>query len=418
MWQALAEYVYRCNKCGACTAVCPLYECTAREGMAARGKIALLEAALEGELPVSRRLRARLEDCLLCGACAQSCPSLLPTTELFLEARAGLAKELGQALWARLLLSSLDSPALMGAASAVLRLLQRARLDRVLGPLAGSSVVGAALAAAPRVPVVPYRRRRLPVQHGARASMRVAYFAGCFMNWVYADVAEATHRVLVRSGYRVESPPVDCCGMPHRALGDLEGARRLARRNVELLGGYDAVVTDCATCGAALKGYGRLFAGEPEYEGRARDLAGRVFDICEFLVKYGYRSPEGEVRLRVTYHDPCHLGRGQGVREQPRQVLRSIPGLELAEMRDADACCGAGGSFALTHPDLAHEVGQRKAAAIAATGAEVVASGCPSCLSQLRAVLGAGPGEGVVVCHPVELLARSYGLVGRGGDHP
>jgi glycolate oxidase iron-sulfur subunit len=135
-----------------------------------------------------------------------------------------------------------------------------------------------------------------------------------------------------------------------------------------------------------------------------------VFDVCEFLVKYGYRPPEREVRLGVTYHDPCHLGREQGVREQPRQILKSIPGLELVEMRDADACCGGGGSFALTHPDLAHEVGQRKAAAIAATGAEAVASGCPSCLSQLRAVLPAGSGGTKAVCHPIELLAHAYGL--------
>lgn len=410
MVSGLKEQLIRCNKCGACTAVCPLYECTAREGMAARGKIALLEALLEGELGVSGRLRARLEDCLLCGACAQSCPSLVPTTDLFLEARADLAKKLGHAPWARLLLRALASPVLMGAGAAALGLVQRARVDRALGSLVPLPMVKAALAAAPRVPAVPYRRRHLPAQNGAEASVRIAYFAGCFMNRVYADVAEATHRVLVRNGYRVESPPVACCGMPHRALGDLDAARRLARRNVDLLEGYDAVVTDCATCGAALKAYGQILSGDREYEGRARELARRVYDVCEFLVERGYQEPRAEVRVRVTYHDPCHLGREQRVREQPRQILKSIPGLELVEMRDADACCGGGGSFALTHRELAGEVGRRKAAAIVATGAEAVASGCPSCLSQLRAVLRAGSGEAKAVCHPIELLALSYGL--------
>jgi len=407
---ALEEHVYRCNKCGACTSVCPLYECTAREGMAARGKVALLEAALERELPVSQGLRARLGDCLLCGACRETCPSLVPTTELFAEARAELAKELGQPIWAKVLLRSLASPVLMRAGTALLGLLQRVRLDGLFGSLPGFPSVKAVLRAVPRIPAVPYRRRHLPAQNGAGPSVRIAYFAGCFMNWVYADVAEATHRVLVHNGYRVESPPVACCGMPHRALGDLEAARRLARRNVDLLAGYAAVVTDCASCGSALKAYGEILADDPEYAGRAKGLAGRVFDISEFLVRHGYRRPERSLPLRVTYHDPCHLGREQGVREQPRQILRSIPGLELVEMKDADMCCGGGGSFALTHVDLAERVGRRKAASIVSTGAEAVVSGCPSCLSQLRAMLG-GRRARTAVCHPVQLLARSYGLL-------
>ncbi|MEW5936163.1 MAG: (Fe-S)-binding protein, partial [Bacillota bacterium] len=303
---------------------------------------------------------------------------------------------------------SLASPVMMGVGTAALGLLQRVRLDGLLGSLAGFPSVKAALRAAPRIPAVPYRRRHLPAEKGAGPSVRVAYFAGCFMNWVYADVAEATHRVLVHNGYRVESPPVACCGMPHRALGDLGTARRLARRNVDLLAGYAAVVTDCASCGAALKAYGEILAGDPEYAGRAKVLASRVFDISEFLVSYGYRRPEWPIPLRVTYHDPCHLGREQGVREQPRQILRSIPGLELVEMKDADMCCGGGGSFALTHPELAHRVGQQKAASIAAMEAEAVVSGCPSCLSQLRAMLG-GSRATTTVCHPVQLLVCSYG---------
>ncbi|MEW6049185.1 MAG: heterodisulfide reductase-related iron-sulfur binding cluster, partial [Bacillota bacterium] len=148
--------------------------------------------------------------------------------------------------------------------------------------------------------------------------------------------------------------------------------------------------------------------GDPEYEDRARALARRVFDVCEFLVRHGYRRPERAVRLRVTYHDPCHLGRGQGVREQPRRILQSIPDLELVEMKGADMCCGGGDSFALRRRELAHQVGRQKVASIVATGAEAVVSGCPSCLSQLRAMLR-GTRTRTAVCHPVELLARSYG---------
>lgn len=412
MGSGVKEELFRCNKCGACTAVCPLYDCTAREGMAARGKLALLEAVEEGKLAVSPRLRDRLEDCLLCGACMENCPSQVPTMDLFLEARADLAKELGHPVWVKFLLHSLASPVLMGAGSATLGLLQHTNLDRLLRSLPAFPMVRAALTSVPRIPPVPYRKRYLPQKNRIETSTKIAYFAGCFMNWIYPDVAEMTHRILVHNGYWVESPPVVCCGMPHRALGDPETARRLARKNVDALAGYTAVVTDCASCGAALKMYGEMLADDTEYAERAKDLAARVFDISEFLVSHGYYRPEHPIRLRVTYHDPCHLGREQRVKEQPRELLRSIPGLELVEMKEADKCCGGGGSFALTHPELSYRVGQQKVASIVNTEAQAVISGCPSCLSQLRALLEKR-GQKTAVYHTVELLAHAYGLLER-----
>ena len=167
------------------------------------------------------------------------------------------------------------------------------------------------------------------------------------------------------------------------------------------------MVTDCASCGAALKKYRELFADDPAYRDRAAAVSARVFDVSEFLVTQGFPRPRGEVRIRVTYHEPCHLGRGQGVKAQPREVLRSIPGVELVEMREADACCGGAGSFCVTHPALARGVGAVKVANILATQADAVASGCPACLSQLRAMLRA-EGAGTEVVHPIALLAESY----------
>jgi glycolate dehydrogenase iron-sulfur subunit len=408
-FSALAA-LFKCNKCGSCTSVCPLYQNTVYEGMAARGKLALLEAVAEGRLEAGEAVRARLEDCLLCGACAQNCPSFVPTTDLFLEARAGLAKDLGLPVPIRMLLTALQSPALMSLGTPPLALLQRAGIPRIMLEQLGGllpDAVRAGLRSMPPAPLRSFRaraRRLRTIGDGGRGT--VGYFAGCFMNWGYADAAMATRTMLIRGGFRVEAPAVVCCGVPHRAYGDMEAARDLARKNIAALEGYDHVVTDCASCGAALKEYRHLLKDDPEYHERAEKLSGRAADISEFLVKHDFPRPQGHAPLRVTYHDPCHLVRGQGIKSQPREILRSIPGIEYVEMQGADVCCGAAGSFCVTHPALSEAVGSTKAQSILATGADVVVSGCPSCLTQLRAMLRA-EGSSIRVCHPSELLAES-----------
>jgi len=195
--------------------------------------------------------------------------------------------------------------------------------------------------------------------------------------------------------------------MPHRVYGDIGAALRLARKNVAALERYERIVTDCATCGAALKEYRHLLKDDPAYRDRAEAVSARVADISEFLVKNGFPGPPGAVPLRVTYHDPCHLVRGQGIKSQPRELLKAIPGLTFVEMKGADVCCGGAGSFCVTHPELSQGVGDVKAENVLATRADVVVSGCPSCLTQLRAVLRTR-GASTRVCHPVELLAESY----------
>ncbi len=402
--------LWRCNKCGACTAVCPLYQQTVYEGMAARGKLALLEAVVDGALAPSRVLRQRLEDCLLCGACAQSCPSLVPTTDLFLEARAELASLLGLPLPIRMFLYALGSRRLFAAGMPWLGALQRSGLLRVVEGVPETLVpatIRAALRAAPPIPARPFSARRPSRERDARGARgTLAYFAGCFMNWGYADAAEATRLALEVSGYRVESPAVVCCGMPHQAYGDAEAARRLAQRNIEALERYAAIIADCAACGAALKSYRELLADDPAYRERAKMVSARVSDVSEFLVEQGPPGSRRDLPIRVTYHEPCHLGRGQGVKTQPRELLKSISGLEFVEMKGADICCGGAGSFCVTHPELSEQVGEAKVANILATRADVVASGCPSCIAQLGAMLRTR-GITARVCHPIQLLAES-----------
>jgi glycolate oxidase iron-sulfur subunit len=200
---------------------------------------------------------------------------------------------------------------------------------------------------------------------------------------------------------------VKCCGMPHRVYGDADAARQLARENIQVLERYAVIVTDCASCGAALKEYRDLLADDPDYRERAREVSAHVADISEFLMKQGPSLPQGNLSRRVTYHEPCHLGRGQGVKTQPRDLLKFIPELEFVEMKGADVCCGGAGSFCVTHSDLSEKVGAKKVESILATRVDVVASGCPSCISQLTALLRSR-GVNIRVCHPVELLAESY----------
>ncbi len=402
--------LFKCNKCGSCTSVCPLYQNTVHEGMAARGKVALLEAVADGRLKAGESVRAKLEDCLLCGACATNCPSFVPTTDLFLEARAGLAKDLGLPVPIRMLLAALRSPALMSLGTPPLALLQRAGIPRIMLEQLGGLLPDAVRAGLRSMPPAPLRSFRSQAEHlptngdGRRGT--VGYFAGCFMNWGYAEAAMATRTMLTGMGFRVEAPAVVCCGVPHRAYGDIEAARDLARKNIVALEAYEHVVTDCASCGAALKEYRHLLKDDPDYRERAEKFSRCAADISEFLVKHEFPKPEGHIPLRVTYHDPCHLVRGQGIKSQPREILKAIPGVEYVEMQGADVCCGAAGSFCVTHPALSESVGRDKADHVIATKADVVVSGCPSCLTQLRAMLAA-KGSKIKVMHPMELLAAS-----------
>jgi glycolate oxidase iron-sulfur subunit len=219
----------------------------------------------------------------------------------------------------------------------------------------------------------------------------------------------ATVDVLAENGCDVVIPTnVKCCGMPMVGYGFKDEAREMARQNIDLLLGLDvdAIVTDCATCGSSLKEYAHWLAGDPDYAERAKQFAARVQDISEFLVEIGIRPPGAKVSARVTYHDPCHLVRAQGIREQPREMLRAA-GVELVEMEGADTCCGSAGTQLITHYGTSVGVLERKMDNVVETEADVVASGCPGCQMQLS--LGVKRrGLRTAVVHPSQLLAQAY----------
>jgi len=247
-----------------------------------------------------------------------------------------------------------------------------------------------------------------------KARPKVAFFVGCAIDQAYPEIGWATLEVLEKNGIEVVVPESQvCCGIPALAAGDLEAARTAMVKNLEALGkeDYSAVITACATCGSTLRVEypGVLSEGRPELRERARVLAERVRDISEFLAELsGFTRPTGSLAARVTYHDPCHLKKVQGVKDEPRALLAAIPELQLVEMKNADACCGCGGSYSLAYYHISRRINERKWKGVEETGAQVLATSCPGCLLHLRD--GAERrGSKVEVVHVVELLAAAYG---------
>ena len=239
---------------------------------------------------------------------------------------------------------------------------------------------------------------------------RVAFLTGCIANIAFARLNEATIRVLQKNGCEVVIPPAQgCCGALHLHSGMAEFARGLARKNIDAIvsGGFDAIVTNAAGCGSTLKEYGELLAHDTAYDNKARDFSSRMRDITEFLAGIELNRDMKALNVTVTYQDSCHLAHGQKIKNAPRQLLKSIPGITYREMPMADLCCGSAGIYNLTHTDIAMRILESKMMHIRSTKAEVIATANPGCLLQLAA--GARLfGENQRVAHVVELLDEAY----------
>ncbi len=410
------EDVNYCIRCGLCLSVCPTYRESLRETESPRGRVALVAKAIEGELDLTRTLTDHMYKCLACLACNDICPVGIKPADLCLDARFAIYQATPVPLLKQLLFRGIfPRSGLLGALTKPVAVYDRTGLRRLVNTVRATRILPAQLRDMERM--LPHHmplRGGLPgidlvtLAKGERRA-QVAYFLGCMQGIMMADGSKATVTVLAENGCEVVTPrSVKCCGMPMVGYGDKDQARRMARHNIDLfLGlGVDAVVTDCATCGSSLKEYPHWLANDPEYVERATEFAAKVRDISEILSELGIRAPEGQVAAKVTYHDPCHLCRAQGVRQQPREMLRAA-GVELVEMQEADTCCGSAGTQLITHYETSIGVLERKMDHVAETGAELIASGCPGCQMQLG--LGAKRrGLAVRVVHPSQILARAY----------
>ncbi len=410
--RALAE---KCVHCGLCLPACPTYDIFRTEMEGPRGRIMLMRAAAEGSIPLDGAFARHIDLCLDCRACEAACPSGVPYGTLLETARARLAEEAPpsrvQQIVQRIAFRQLLAyPRRLRALAALMRHLQRLGLTRL----------------AQRLPMLPEPLRvmasllpplsREGIQpgviypaHGQRRG-RVAFFHGCVQDAFLGRVNAATVRVLQRNGYDVYVPEGQtCCGAPALHAGDVETAKAMARQTIDLFlaSGCDAYINNAGGCGATLKEYAHLLADDPVYAEKARAFTARVFDVNEFLAKSLREPPQHPIPARATYVDSCHLRNAQKVIDEPRHLLRSIPGLELVELARPDRCCGSAGIYNITHPDVADQVLDAKMEDVASTGAELIVTSNTGCyLQMIRGVHKAGLNARVV--HVVELLDEAY----------
>jgi glycolate oxidase iron-sulfur subunit len=405
-----------CIRCGLCLSACPTYQVSLRETESPRGRVALVAKAIEGELDLTRNFKDHMYRCLDCMACNEICPVGIKPADLCLAARYAIHEAVGEPPFKPLVFDGLfPRTGVLEAVTKPVAWYERSGLRKAVNAVGVTKVLPSQLRDMERMLPnhLPLRgaRHRLPGQVAARGERRarVAYFLGCMQGVMFADGCRASLEVLAENGCDVVIPSqVKCCGMPMVGYGYKDTAREMARHNIDLLLELDveAIVTDCATCGSSLKEYKHWLADDPEYAERAGRFAAKARDISEFLAEIGIRPPEGEVHARVTYHDPCHLCRGQGIRQQPRDMLRAA-GVEFVEMNAPDTCCGSAGTQLITHYHTSVGVLERKMDNVAGAEAEIVASGCPGCQMQLG--LGVKRrGLRARVVHPSQLLAQAY----------
>jgi glycolate oxidase iron-sulfur subunit len=406
-----AALVGDCVHCGFCLPTCPTYVLWGEEMDSPRGRIYLMQEGLDGE-PLSDSMVQHWDRCLGCMACVTACPSGVQYDKLIEDTRAQVERLHHRSAKDRalrtLVFALFPHPQRLRLLRAPLRAVQRSGLDRRLRRTGLLERISPQLAAmeslAPRVHAREEVPERVPAAGPRRAV--VGMLTGCVQREFFPGVNAATARVLAAEGCDVVAPPAQrCCGALSFHNGREEEAQRFARALVDTFdtAGVEYVVANAAGCGSTMKDYARLLRDDPAYADRARAFSRKVRDISELLVELGPVAPRHPLEVSVAYHDACHLAHAQGVRSQPRELLRQIPGLELREIAEAELCCGSAGVYNILNPEPARELGDRKAANIVATGADLLVTANPGCLMQVASAIGRS-GHPMVLAHTVELL--------------
>ena len=403
-----------CVHCGFCLPTCPTYALWGEEMDSPRGRIYLMGEGLEGE-PLGEAMVTHFDRCLGCMACVTACPSGVRYDELISATRAQVERHHRRPWRERALRGAVFAifphPRRLQALRGPLRLYQRSGLSRALRSsglldrlppsLRTMESVLPDIAPPARVP------ERVPAQGRQRGT--VGLLTGCVQKAFFSEVNAATARVLAAEGFEVVAPAGQgCCGALSGHSGREEEAMRYARALIDTFdtAGVGTVVVNSAGCGSAIKEYGHLLRDDHRYAARAASLAERSVDVAEFLASHEPVAPRHRLDLRVAYHDACHLRHAQGVRAQPRRLLEAVPGLELLEVADGEMCCGSAGVYNLLQPQAAADLGDRKAANVSATGADLLVAANPGCTLQIAAALRRR-GERMPLAHTVEVLDAS-----------
>jgi glycolate oxidase iron-sulfur subunit len=402
------DLIRDCVHCGFCLPTCPSYAVFEEEMDSPRGRIVLMRVGHEDG--TSDEMRTHFDRCLGCMACVTACPSGVQYDKLILETRPQIERQaprpLRERLFRRAIFALFTHPGRLRAMAPMLALQQRLGVRERIEPRLGRvPELRALLRLAP-----PVKARaavaRLPEVTPAKGAARgkVAFMQGCIQRVFFGDVNAATVRVLAAEGWEVHAPRQPrCCGSLQLHAGVEEEAVELAKATIAAYEGFEAIAVNVAGCGSGMKDYAHLLSSDAEWADRAAAFSAKVRDVSELLAEHEPRAPRRPLAMRVAYHDACHLAHAQGVREQPRGLLRGIPELELVEPADWELCCGSAGIYNLVQPDAAAELGARKAANLLATGADAVAAANPGCALQIAAHLE----QPIPVLHPMTLLDHS-----------
>jgi glycolate oxidase iron-sulfur subunit len=406
----MRELVDDCVHCGFCLPTCPTYLLWGEEMDSPRGRIYLMNERLQGE-PLDDTMVRHFDQCLGCMACVTACPSGVQYDKLIEATRTHVEHEHPRTRRERALRAMVFSlfpyPRRLRALRPLLRAYQRTGLKKVAQRLPLPPTLAAMEQLLPPLTEVAPVAEVTPAVGERRA--RVGMLLGCVQREFFGTVNAATVRVLAAEGCEVVAPSVQgCCGALSLHIGREQEAIEFAKRLIEVFErlDVDAVVVNAAGCGSSMKDYGWVLRDDPAWRDRATAFSAKVRDVSEWLVELGPRAPRHPLPMTVAYHDACHLAHAQGVRSQPRALLAQVPELVVREIPEAEICCGSAGVYNLLQPDTAQELGQRKAANVAATGADALVTANPGCLMQIKTALDTR-GTPMPLMHTVELLDAS-----------
>jgi glycolate oxidase iron-sulfur subunit len=409
------QIIDTCVHCGFCLPVCPTYVLWQEEMDSPRGRIYLIKMASEGKAEINPRWAHHFDTCLGCMACMTACPSGVDYGKLIEATRAQIERKPlrsgAEKLYRRLIFNTFANPEGLRKLRLPLLVYQKSGLQALLRASGVLKLLPKRLRAMETLlPKLPARESIAPITFAQGPKRRrVGLLLGCVQREFLPHVNAATARALAAEGCEVVAPPEQpCCGALCVHAGEESAALALARRTIDAFerADVDTIVTNAAGCGSTVKEYGHLLRDDPQYAARARAFAAKCKDVTEVLADFAPQAKRYPLRLRVAYQDACHLQHAQGVRWQPRQLLSRIPGLELVEIPESAVCCGSAGIYNLVQPEAARELGERKAQLIAALQVDVVATGNPGCLLQLRAALTKTNSKARVL-HTIQLLDAS-----------
>jgi len=425
--QDYSEEIYKCSRCGMCQAVCPVFQETGIETTVSRGKFTLLNGVINGIIKPGKNFSKYIDLCTGCEKCYEFCPSGISAGEMMISARHYNNKLNGMSFLKKFIITNFDSNLKLFALKILLSLYRDSGMinltDFAASLLKDKGNIISLFNYQLKVPV-KYKKIKPAKQ---KSSLKISYFPGCINNYINSGAKNAAFIVLEKNGFEITIPDgLSCCGIPARSAGDLDRFIKIAKKNLDKIDpDIDYLITDCASCGAVWKLYEDILDGE--YKEKASIIAKKSININKFLIQNDLYIPDNpdniEINkflssltnlseyeadsLSITYHDPCHLKRGQEVYIEPREILRLIPGLDYREMKESDKCCGASGTFCINNPSISRAISKSKAQNIINADVQIVSTSCPSCkigISQGLYELNTH----LPVYQPVELLAKLY----------